>query len=106
MSLHPHRNYCTCAGGDLPTCRTCEAFEAWEHALSAAERGALAMDFINATTTAHGVLRSEITTRAPWLSKSATVEFNAVAAFQAFLFDHFCSLAMASMASMPWAVAA
>lgn len=78
---------CTCGG--LGACRYCEAFDAWESGLSDAERGALALRFVEGLTAAHGVVRGEVRSRAPWSGHAATVEFNGAAAFGDFLADTF-----------------
>lgn len=94
MSLHP--NCCTCAGPYV--CRHCEAFERWEAALSDAERGELALIFIGALTTVHGVVRGEVKSRAPFLGMAATVEFDGEHAFADFLAAHFASLDLRAVA--------
>lgn len=87
---------CTCRGGDLPTCRRCEAFEAWNHGLTDAERGQYALDFITLLDHATGRVRGEVRESPMWLGQFATVDFDALEAFESYLAECFDALRVAA----------
>jgi hypothetical protein len=81
---------CTCSGSHR--CGFCAAYEVWDSRLTDAERGEYALAFIDSLTSAHGVLRGEPVSRAPWIGHRATVEFNGVREFEHFLEGQFAQL--------------
>lgn len=83
--------HCTCRGGDHDECALCASFARWEYDLPDAERGLLAVQFIDELKTAHGVVRGDVKSRAPYFGNEATVEFNGGVAFGDFLYAHFAS---------------
>lgn len=68
--------HCTCLGGDHDVCDVCKGFESWDESLTSAQRGELAIDFIETRTV----------TCAETVNRSLRLE----TAFRDFLFDHYC----------------
>lgn len=75
-------NHCTC-NGDAATCGFCHDFESWDAALTDAERGELALDFIDSLTSATGAITGNV--GSPSLGHWASVEFDGLTKFQEFL---------------------
>lgn len=81
---------CTCYG-DAAQCGFCHDFERWDGDLTDAERGELALEFLDSLNTVCGVVRGEINDRTPWFGRVATVEYNASQAFRDYCVTRFAA---------------